>query len=76
MRIEFDSKTTLEEQRKRVASSKQPGRKHQKRMGSKAKERQKASKKRGAKLKVIQKKKYGAKVAAYWRGETEEYPAS
>lgn len=51
MRQEFDQSVPYVEQRLRVASAKEPGRKHQKRPGSRAIERRKASHKRAMALK-------------------------
>lgn len=74
MRIEFDQSVSLLEQRLRVASIKEPGRKHQKRKGAKALEKEKASAKRHNKLKTIKARKFKNAVAAYWRGDLDSYP--
>ena len=74
MRLEFDRKVPLLEQRLRVADVKQPGRKHQKRKGAKAKEKDKATAKRRHALELKKAAKYNALVAAYWRGQRDTYP--
>lgn len=74
MRQDFDRSVPEMEQRLRVANAKQPGRKHQKRPGARANEARRASAKRAAALASAKFRKFKARVAAYWRGESDTYP--
>lgn len=74
MKLDFDKSVTLQEQMMRVSKSKQPGRKHEHKPSSRVNEKRKASHVRALKIGSGKAKKFKEKVAAYWRGELQEFP--
>ena len=70
----FDAKVPRLDQVLAVAAAKKPGRKHQKRPGNKATQRAHDSAVRAAEMQTKQQRKRRNAVAAYWRGELDEYP--
>ena len=74
MRQTFKAGIELKEQRDRVADAKQPGRKHQKRKGpTRLTEVHNAAKKTVV-MRMGKVKKRSQQVAAFWRGELDEFP--
>lgn len=74
MRLEFDNRVPRAEQLLRTAAAKQPGRKHQKRKGVRAKQRELQKKKHQSALRAKARGEFSARVAAYWRGESDINP--
>jgi len=72
---DFNQGVSQAEQITTVLSLKTPGHKHQKRPGAKAKQKQLNAAKNSIKDKVRKKHAYDKQIAAYWRGETDEYPS-
>ena len=76
MRLDFPVDMPLHEQLMRVASAKQPGRKHNKRPGVRAKDRQAAQVKKARVQRQKLDKRKSDSIRAYWAGESEENPAA
>lgn len=74
MRQTFGKSVSVKDQLMRAAKAKEPGHKHQKRPGVKATERRNASAKRHEELQAIKDRKRRQRVAAFFRGEIDEYP--
>jgi hypothetical protein len=75
MRQSFDKKIPVWQQRLRVMDKKTPGHKHgTKRRSSKVKEAARRKRLYLAAKQKADKARYTAKVAAYWRGDSEEHP--
>ncbi len=74
MHFDFSSDLPPAEQKARAAAMRKPGRKHLKQPGIRAKERVRATARRGALVTLRIRQTYCAQVAAYWRGDLDEFP--